>query len=227
MSTLGTLRALRLDVHIPPSGAWLATVHLDTSTLPAVGPTVLTIGDLQLVGAVIRADFDDHPGGALAGAVARGGAGWRLPVTRAGGYGSSGGVRLATVLRDLAAMAGELYVEPPDANLGTGYAWQAHDPLAPVHGEDVLADLVTRGYLPTWRVEPFTGRTRFDAWPSIGAADGRGRVLARSTSRGRRTVGLDVQVAPFLPGATIEGTSIRRTILRESAGKLRAEVYEQ
>lgn len=225
MSTLGTLRVLRLEAHVPPTGAWLASVWLDSSTLPAVGQTTLTVGDLELVGSVIRTDFDDHPGGALAVAVVRGGPGWRLPVTRAGSY--AGGVRLVTVLRDLATMAGEPIAEPTDADLGTAYRWEAHSPTAPVHREDVLNELVTRGYLPTWRVEPFTGRTRFDAWPSIGAADGRGRVLSRSTSRGRRTVGLDVVTAAFLPGATLEDTVIRRTILRESAGKLRAEVFEQ
>jgi hypothetical protein len=228
VSTLGTLRTLRLGVHVPPSGAWFGTVALDSSVLPALGPTVLTIGDLSLPGSIIRRGFDDHAGsGALVTATVRGGAGWRLPLTRKGEYASTGGVRLSTVLRDLATFTGEPYAAPTDVSLGTAYAWQAHALLAPVHGEDVLADLVRRGYLPTWRVEPFTGLTRFDAWPAIGLADGRGRVLSRSLARGRRTVGLDVVAAAFLPGAALEGTVVMRTIFREDASDLRAEVYEQ
>jgi hypothetical protein len=90
----------------------------------------------------------------------------------------------------------------------------------------VLHDLVIRGYLPTWRVDP-AGVTRFDAWPSLGAADGRGRITERARARGRRSVGLDVQVRAFLPGATLEGLAIKRSIIHEHAGELRAEVYDQ
>lgn len=233
MSSLGTFRTLSTDAHIPPSGAWLATCVLDSSTLPPLGPTVLVVGDLQLVGQVIRRDFDDHPGGARVVATVRGAAGWRLPVAHKGRYGGAGvhgdggAVKLSTVLQDLATMAGEGYVAPADVELGEEYAWEAHAPLAPVHGADVLADLVWRGYLPTWRVDPFSGLTRFDAWPALGAADGRGRIVGRAGSRGRRTVGLDVVVAALLPGATLEGVTIARTIIHETASDLRAEVYDR
>lgn len=226
MSTLGGVNILRQDTTVPPSGAWFGTFALDSSALPLVGPTILSVGDLQLVGSIIRTDFDDHPGGALVTATARGGAGWRLPVTRAGSYGG-GGVKLSTVLQDLATMTGEPYVMPVDTSLGIAYSWQAHSPVAPVHCDHVLADLIARGYLPTWRVEPFTGRTRFDAWPVLLPADGRGRVTGRSGSRGKRTVGLDVVVAAFLPGAFLEGVQIARTVIRETASSLTVEVYEQ
>ena len=226
MSTLGAFRILVADVQIPPSGAWFGTVSLDSSTLPALGPTVLTIGDLQLVGSIIRADWDDAPNGGRPIATVRGGAGWRLPVKRAGSYASSG-VKLSTVLADLSRMTGEA-VAPlaADLSLGESFSWPAHAPLAPVHGDDVLADLVTRGYLATWRIAPFTGRTEWTAWPAIGAADGRGRITDRARDRGRRTVGLDVQVAAFLPGATLEGLAIARTLVHASASELQAEVYE-
>ena len=226
MSTLGAFRILVADVQIPPSGAWFGTVSLDSSTLPALGPTVLTIGDLQLVGSIIRADWDDAPNGGRPIATVRGGAGWRLPVKRAGSYASSG-VKLSTVLADLSRMTGEA-VAPlaADLSLGESFSWPAHAPLAPVHGDDVLADLVTRGYLATWRIAPFTGRTEWTAWPKIGAADGRGRITDRARDRGRRTVGLDVQVAAFLPGATLEGLAIARTLVHASASELQAEVYE-
>ena len=226
MSTLGNLPTVSETIEIPPSGAWFGTVHLNSSTLPAIGPTVLTIGDLVLAGAVVRTDFQDHPrGGGLVVATVRGGAGWRLPVTRAGAYASEGGIRLSTVLADIAGQAGESYIPPADVDVGQAYAWQAHSQAAPVHCGSVLDDLVTRGFLPTWRVEPFTGKTRFDGWPALGAADGRGRILNRDLAQGRRSVGLDVSVAAFLPGATLEGVTIDRTIIRETAGKIEVEVY--
>lgn len=224
MSTLNALRVLTADVHIPPSGAWWADVTLDSSALPAVGAATLTLGDLTMSGQVIRTDFDDNPRGAKPYAVVRGGAGWRKPVAMAGTY-SGGPVRLSTVLRDLATMNGETIVQPADVVIGNAYAWQAHAPQAPVHYEDILADLVSRGALSTWRVDPTTGATRFDAWPSIGAADGRGRVTGRNLSRNHRHVGLDVSVAAFLPGATIEGATVSRVMLHEDAGKLSADVY--
>jgi hypothetical protein len=226
MSTLGTLRVMRVDVQIPPAGAWYASGLLDSSTLPAVGPTVLTIGDLALTGGVIRADYEDAANGALVSFVARGGPGWARATSRAGVYGG-GDVRLSTVLRDLAELAGETYTAPADVTIGAAYRWEASSPLAPVRCSHVLDDLVTRGALPTWRIEPATGRTVFSPWPAIGAADGRGRVAGRGRMRGRRTVGLDVQVAAFLPGATLEGALIRRTVLHETASALVAEVYEQ
>ena len=95
------------------------------------------------------------------------------------------------------------------------------------HASDVLADLVRRGFLPTWRVEPFSGRTVWSAWPALTFADGKGRITSRARDRGRRTVGLDVQVAAFLPGATLEGVAIARTLLHAEAEDLRAEVYDR
>jgi hypothetical protein len=126
MSTLGALRILVADVQVPPSGAWFATISLDASTLPALGATVLTIGDLQLPGSIIRADWDDAPNGGRPIATVRGGAGWRLPVKRAGSYSSSGGVKLSTVLADLSRMTGET-VAPvaADVSLGVSFSWPA------------------------------------------------------------------------------------------------------
>lgn len=225
MSVLAGLRILRADVHVPPSGGSFATTYLDASTLPALGRATLVVGDFVSVGSIIRTDWDDHPGGGLVMAVFQGGAGWDLPVVRAGRYDASSGVRLSTVLTDIAVQSGEAFDAPADRPLGVGYQWEAHTPQAPVHCRDILNDLVSRGYLSTWRIDPTTGRTRFDAWPARGAADGRGRITSRSGARGKRVVGLDVQVAAFLPGATLEGISIRRTIIREDAQALAAEVY--
>lgn len=229
MSTLDAARVLAIhSLHIPPAGGWLADVWLDATALPALGPATLTVGDLVLVGRVTQAGMDDHPtGGARPRVTHAGGAGWDTLLTQAGAYdGHGSGVRLSTVLRDLANQCGETY-DPPavDSLLPLFYRWPASTPREPVRGRDVLADLMTRGAIPTWRVDPATGRTAFSQWPTLGAADSAGRVMGRNLARGRRHVGLDVRVAAFLPGSQLEGVATRRLIVAETASKLSAEVY--
>jgi hypothetical protein len=70
-----------------------------------------------------------------------------------------------------------------------------------------------------------SGRTAFSVWPSIGPADGIARVLARKLAVGQRMLGLDTRAAALLPGATIEGALIRRTILIDKPDGLTAEVW--
>jgi hypothetical protein len=226
VSTLGTQRIL--EVHsllIPPAGGWIADVSLDSTALPPLASTTLTIGDLQLVGAVTSAAYDDHPvGGARPRVLVEGGAGWGLVLARGGAYDAPGGVRLSTVLADLAALAGEAYDAPDDVLLPGQYSWPAPGPYWPVTGRSVLADLVARGAVPLWRVAP-SGRTRFDAWPSTGAADGSVRVTSRNLARARRHVACDQRVAALLPGATLEGVEIRRVLIHETASAITAEVY--
>jgi hypothetical protein len=228
VSTLDAARVLAIhSLAIPPAGGWLADVSLDATALPALGPATFTVGDLALVGRVTLAGMDDHPmGGARPRVTHEGGAGWGTLLSRPGVYTAADGVRLSTVLRDLAELCGETYDAPAvDALLPPAYRWPASTPREPVRGRDVLADLMTRGAIPTWRVDPATGKARFDAWPSIGAADSAGRVLSRNLARGRRSVGLDVRVAAFLPGSTLEGVATRRLLLSETARKLAVDVY--
>ncbi len=228
MSTLDAAKVLQVySCSIPPAGSWIADLALDSTLLPALAAATLTIGDLVLVGRCTQAGMDDHPtGGARPRVTVEGGAGWGTLLTRAGSYGPvAGGVRLSTVLRDLAALCGETYDPPKEALLPERYRWPASTPREPVTGRAVLADLMARGAIPTWRVDPATGKARFDAWPSLGAADASVRVMRRNLARGRRSLGLDTRVHAVLPGATIEGVVIRRLRLHEDARKLGAEVY--
>lgn len=228
MSTLGGERVLEVHLlQVPHDGGWYLDVSLDSTTLPDVGAsTMFTVGDLSLVGTVTSAAFDDHAGaGARPRVMVEGGAGWSKKLARQGGYASAGGTRLSTVLRDLADLAKEPYDAPAvDAVLPAGYGWPASTPAEPITGRHVLADLVKRGAIPTWRVAP-TGRTRFDAWSASGAADDSGRVTDRNLARGRRTVGLDTRVTAFLPGGTLEGVTISRLRLTETGSQLTALVY--
>lgn len=228
MSDLSGARVLEVhSLHIPPAGGWVADLSLDATALPALALATLTIGDLALVGTVTSAAFDDNPlGGARPRVLLEGGAGWGGLLTRRGQYGG-GPVRLSVVLRDLAALVGEPYDAPADALLPDGWGWPASAPLAPVRGWHVLADLQARGAIPTWRVDPATGRTQFTAWPLTGPADATGRVMGRNLTMGRRTVGLDARVAAWLPGGTVEGVTIRRLRLRQTGSMLETEVYER
>jgi hypothetical protein len=223
MSTLRGRRISRLQLHVPWSGGWLAHVTLDVGALPAPGAAELKVADLTMQGAVLPANlgFDgpDQPSCVVAG-----GAGWQNLLALRGEYSSPTGVLLSTVLRDVAAISGEPYDAPAEQLLGTAYGWSAATASAPREARSVLDDLVARGALPTWRVPP-SGRTSFAPWPSIGAADGAVRVTSRGHYVGVRYVALDTRAAILLPGATLEGSTIRRTIYLDRAGALTAEAW--
>ncbi|HSN15621.1 MAG TPA: hypothetical protein VLT61_13395, partial [Anaeromyxobacteraceae bacterium] len=230
MSTLNGQRLVRASVHIPPSGGGWADVSLEQGALPS-GKVTLRLGDFSFVGGVDldRTGFDQS---ASPRVVVRGGAGWEAKLTAPGAYTSAGNVRLSTVLRDLAALAtytggpstGEAYDAPPEALLGPGYGWDASTDR-PIRARDVLADLVRRGAIPTWRVDPATGHTRFDAGPAGGACDPFVTIIDRDRSRGVRYLGLTEAVKCVLPGNTVEGATIERVDIIEDARELRAQVW--
>jgi hypothetical protein len=216
MSLLNGRRTTDLEATIPPAGGWIATGHLESGAALDVGPATLVMGDLTLVGAVLPSrggqDSPDLPSFVVAG-----GAGWRTALPAPGGaYASPSGVRLRTVLADLARAAGETYDAPADVSIGAAYGWDAGTPA-----DAVLAELVARGALKPWRVQP-NGRTTFAPWPSIGAADARGQIIDSRLIRGVREVALTTSIAAWLPGATVQGTPIRRVTFKERADEIRA-----
>lgn len=221
MSTLNGRRLTDLELHVPPAGGWLGTGHLESGASLAAGAATLVLGDLTLVGAVLAGrggtDSPDRPSFVIAG-----GAGWRTPLPAPGGtYESPSGVRLRTVLVDLARAAGEAYDTPPEVSLGGAYGWDAGTPV-----DAVLADLFARGAVAApWRAQP-NGRTTFTAWPTLGAADTKGQIVDRRLERGLREVALTSAVAAWMPGATVQGTSIRRVTFKETSNELRALVWE-
>lgn len=223
MSSLDGKPLAMLACTVPPSGAWWATVLLEPGvTPPALGRVTLTIADLSLVGAAVAVD-EEAP--EQWQAVLRGGPGWWLPLARAESWQSVGGVKLKTVLTALQKATGETLTMPADRSIGAAFGWPSGGAYAPSTGGMALDALVRRGALSTWRVEP-GGGTVVTPWPSIGAADGKVRVLRRVGSNGLRVLGLDVAAKAILPGATIEGVPIRRVTFRETAGELRAEAWE-
>lgn len=225
MSSLRGQRVSRVELHYPSSGAWRAEVTLERGKLPAAGPAELRVADLATQGRILPG-IGGLDGPDLPSVVVQGGAGWDAPLTQAGAYGAPGGVCLSTVLRDVAALAGEPYDAPAEALLPASYEWTESRRGAPRLIRSVLADLVIRGAIPTWRMAP-NGRTRFDAWPSIGEAIRREQVTERDLASGVRMVGLLDRAAAFLPGATVEGATIRRVIFLDTGSALTAEVWSR
>ncbi len=221
MSRLGAAQVMDLEGTIPPVGGYLFTGHLQSGAAPSPGPSTLTLGDLQLVGAVLPGrggvDSPDRPAFVFAG-----GYGWRTRLPAPGGdFGSPTAVRLSTVLAALAGLCGEAYDAPPEAKLGPSYGWTAG-----ARGRAVLADLVERKALPLWRVDPRTGRTVFKPWPALPPADAHGVVDDRRLAFGGRSVALDASVAAWLPGATVQGATIARVRFVEQDSELRAQVWD-
>lgn len=102
---LSGLRVTRLRVSIPIAGAWTADVWLpDDAPLPP-GPVMLSVGNLALIGAVVR---QDTIAGERQARLVGGAGGWGT-VLPPQGYHDDGGVIRATVLRDLAALTGEVF----------------------------------------------------------------------------------------------------------------------
>jgi hypothetical protein len=221
MALLNGARVMDLELTFPPAGGWLCSLHLQSGPVPAAGAAALVVGDLTLPGAIVPGrvglDAPDRPA-----AVVAGGYGWRTRLPSPGGaFESPGQVRLSTVLAALGKACDELYDAPPEQRLGKRYGWTAG-----TRGRAVLAELVARRAIPTWRVEPTTGRTVFTLWPTLPAADRFGVVEPRRIASGAWHVALDRSASAWLPGASVGGIAIARTVFSEANGELKATVYE-
>jgi hypothetical protein len=220
MSFLGTQRIHTLSLHVPTYGAWRADVILEGGAAPAEGTkTTLTAADLALVGTVLRSGLDapDRPHVVMAGAP-----GWQLPVGSPLTYQSDAGVRLSTVLRDLATRAGETIVQPADVVIGDHYV----SPMSRNGGttllRDCLAALTRAGYLTPWRVDP-DGVTRFGARAGV-PVTARATHMSANAAVSMTFIGTDSPLS-LLPGNLLDGVPISRLIVHETSGKLEAEVW--
>lgn len=214
MSTLNGAAVVRAEVSIPRLGAWSADLVLAATEVPS-GAVVLAVGDLELHGTVSLAGLD-APGKVHVSVV--GGAGWDRDPAAPISHQSDGGVRLSTVLADLAKSAGQAIEQPTDRTIGERFA----APAGTRH-RDVLAVLQRAGYVPPWRVDP-DGVTRFGA--RVGTpVTARATELHRDAGLGVVTLGVD-SPASFLPGNTLEdGSTIERLNVRETSGKLEVDAW--
>lgn len=221
MSFIGTQRIHKVTLHVPRWGAWKARVQTEAGPVP-VGPTVLRIADMVLVGAVLPGQSGDNAPNAWVGIV-EGGAAWNTVLPSRPAYQNDSGVRLKTVLADLATDCAALIEHPVDVAIGTHWTRQRRRADgSPRTGRDELAALVRGRVVMAWWVD-YAGITHFGdrVGPPILAT---ARVLKRDLDRGRREIGTESPLA-FLPGATFEGATIERVIVRETPGDLRVETW--
>jgi hypothetical protein len=122
---LSGLRVTSARLTTPLAGAWTADVGLPDDTALPPGPLTLSIGNLAVTGAVVRTD---SLGGSRHVRLVGGAGGWARETTPQG-YHDDGGVIRGTVLRDLAALTGEVFF-PADLaaasdSVGTDYVREA------------------------------------------------------------------------------------------------------
>lgn len=220
MSTLDGAHLSALRLEIPLWGSPYADIILEGGALPVVGAkATLTVGTLVLVGAIVQSN-DDAPDKPHAVLVV--GSGWDGLVTAPISYQSDGGVRLSTILTALSAAAGETIAQPPDVTVGNYYELVASRMGEPVRYRDALNELARAGVIAGWRADG-DGVTRFAA-RAPAAITARATVLSQDAELGLTVVGLD-DPATFLPGATLGGVPVARLVVRETSGKLEADVY--
>ena len=224
MSGIGKEKIRRAELHYPRHGTAWARIETVQNAVPA-GPTTLTLGDLSLVGTVLAGPSGDNAPSSWVGIFVQG-AGWdtALPSTRPP-YQNDAGVRLKSLLTDLAIDCGNLpIVLPVDAAVGAHWCRSLRGADRKQRtGRDELNLLVRRGYLPAWWVDPL-GVTRFTPRTS-GPVVATARVLNRDRTVGKRVLGLESPVA-FVPGGTFESATIERVVVREEDGELTLETWE-
>ncbi len=212
MSTLGTARLQAVELHWPTWGAWWARCSTEIGVVPP-GKATLTIGDRALVGTVLPGRFGEGAPSSWS-AIVTGGAAWSAVLKPRAAYQNDDGVRLKTVLGDLATECKATIVQPPDAPLGAYYARPSTGATRrPLTGKDALDALVRARILAGWWVDALDV-TRFGPRPA-GDIVATVRKMPSDPTRGVRVVGVD-SVAPFVPGLRFEGVTVARMVIRET-----------
>lgn len=221
MSTIGTASIQKLELHWPRWGNAWARIITATGA-PKPGPATLTIADLSLVGTVTPQSGENGPA-EWAGIFVQG-SGWDTALPARPPYQADAGVRLKTILADLASDCGKVaIVQPPDASVGPFWLRPTLSARrVPWTGRDELAALVRGAYVEPWWTDP-KDVTRFGGRTS-GPVTAPSRLITRDLQRGWRKLGID-KVAPFAPGGTYEGARIERLIVREDGDSLTCETW--
>ncbi|MEQ9321676.1 MAG: hypothetical protein RIF41_21090 [Polyangiaceae bacterium] len=219
MATLAGISVERVELVMERYGSWRADAVL-TAGEPPTGQVTLEVSGLELLGTVLASGLDspDRPRAVVVGAP-----GWERELAAPLSYQSAAGVRLATVLTDLASRSGEPIEQPADVPLGRHFATPGSSRRRRILLRDVLTALATMGHVAPWRVDP-DGVTRFGdrAAEEVSA---RATELSRDAGLGRRTLGID-EPAAFLPGALFEGEVIKRLEVHERQDKTEAVIWQ-
>lgn len=216
MSTVGRERLQSVELHWPYYGGSWARVSTEVGRVPP-GPATLVIGDLSLVGAILPDRAGDDAPSAWSGIWASGAA-WDTVLPARDGYQSDDGVRLKTVLSDLAKECGNApLVMPVDVAVGTYWTRPLTDgSRRPWTGKHELTTLARARAVPSPYWLDALGVTRFGPRPT-GIIRAAARVTRRDLTRGMRLLGVDSPKA-FAPGLSFEGDVISRMVIREKGG---------
>ena len=222
MSELAGLPISRAILNVPAAGSWrLHAVLASGDPLTERTKVTATIQGFELRGGTVVQSGFNAPGTPSATVV--GGAGWDRELTMPIAFRSDAGVRLSTVLRELATRAGEPIEQPRDATLGIHFVFPASRAGQPVRLRDILASLFRLGTVAPWRVDP-DGVTRFGPRPPV-AVSSRALRLWRDAATGQGLFGID-RPGDFLPGALLEDKPIVRLVVRDEPRQLTAEVWQ-
>lgn len=215
-ASLGGARVTSARVSLAPHGCSVADVRLADADDLAVGALVLTLDKRSLVMSVVRSDSF---AGSRAARLVAGYGGWRRAVKGHPLYRGAAGVRLRSVLRDLAAEVGEVMGTIVDRDVGAFFS-RGMGPAA-----RVLGVLVGR---EGWYVDD-AGVTQATTRPTLPITS------SFEVTRYVPEVGL-VEVATedllaWSPGVVFEHQLLPQpmqastvTIVMEDSGKLRLEV---
>lgn len=207
-ATLAGQTVARAMVTIPRFGVWWADVDLTTPAALS-GRVVLELGGVSFSGAVASGGPAD---GKASYRIAAGAGGWGT-VVPAAAYSDDAGVKVASVLADVASAAGETFEGAPSDRVGPHYARQEGP------ASHVLGDLLPRA----WRVD-FAGVTRAGAWPS--------GTYATTAPRVRRAPGAGVidlavdSIVGITPGVVVDGLPpATDVVINLDSKRLTASVY--
>lgn len=119
--TLDSHDLARCRLSLPPYGVWMARCYpVETATVTTGARVSLTLGSLALRGTVRRGGTFVSSTGIL---VVGGADGWARTLPRRDPYRADNGVRLSSVVADLAADAGETVTLQAGVERSLGYAW--------------------------------------------------------------------------------------------------------
>jgi hypothetical protein len=104
----------------------------------------------------------DPYGGQVRARLVGGFGGWRQRV-QSQGYGTPTGIKLSTVLHDVARLVGEAV--QVDADVGIGNAFVRVNFTTSV-ASDVLWQMLAQAFIPAWRIDP-AGTTQLTPWPTV------------------------------------------------------------
>jgi hypothetical protein len=205
---------------IPLIGAWTADVQLATST-PLSGTCTVVIGNLTLNGFVYRSE---PYGGQVQARIVAGAGGWRTEVQKQG-YGSKSGVKLGTILNDVAGAVMESVNVANNTSVGPAFT------RITGAASDVLWQLYAQGIIPAWYIDP-SGVTQVTAWPSV-VVGSSFTVTDQKSDEGLVVVATE-DYASWLPGCSFSGPTITGTYnnagvtyVWDNEGTFRMEVLTQ